>query len=77
MIANIDSGYSNVAAADGLLSQPSNQQTANPSAQTRNTPVENPPENRVNGGQPVEATENRASEAREAGEPGGTIDVRA
>lgn len=75
MIANLESGYSNVAAADGLLSQPTNQQTANPSAQTRNTPVENPPENRVNGSEAVAAGQNRAGEGQEAGGPGGTIDV--
>ena len=76
MIGNVDSGYSNIAAADGLLSQPSNQQTANPSAQTRNTPVENPPENRVNGSEAVSASQNRAGENQEAGGPGGSIDVR-
>jgi len=76
MIANVDSGYSNIAAADGLLSQPSNQQTANPSAQTRNTQVENPPENRVNGGEPIAASQNRAGENQEAGGPGASIDVR-
>ena len=76
MITNVDSGYSNITAADGLLSQPSNQQTANPSAQTRNTPVDNPPENRVNGGEPIAASQNRAGDSQEAGGPGGTIDVR-
>ncbi|MCL7744503.1 hypothetical protein LV476_06000 [Guyparkeria hydrothermalis] len=76
MIANVESGYSNVAAADGLLSQPTNQQTTNPSAQTRNTPVENPPENRVNGSEAVAAGQNRAGEDQQAGGPGGNIDVR-
>ncbi len=77
MIGNVDSGFSNVAAADGLLSQPSNQQNANPSAQTRNTPVDNPPDNRVNGGEAIEAGQNRAGETEENRDAGGGIDVRA
>lgn len=77
MIANVDSGYSNVAAADGMLSTPSNQQTANPSAQARNTPVENPVENRVNGGEPVTTAQNRAGDEQQDGGPGSVIDVRA
>ncbi|MFP4462451.1 MAG: hypothetical protein ACOCY4_00375 [Guyparkeria sp.] len=77
MIANVDSGYSNISGADGVLSTPTNQQTVNPSAQTRNTPVENPVENRVNGGEPTAAADNRAGDEQEAGAPGSTIDVRA
>lgn len=77
MIANVDSGYSNISAADGVLSTPTNQQTVNPSAQTRNTPVENPVENRVNGGEPTTATQNRAGDERQDGGPGSLIDVRA
>lgn len=77
MIANIDSGYSNIAAADGLLSTPSNQQTANPSAQTRNTPVENPVENRVNGGEATAVAQNRAGDEQQDDGPGSMIDVRA
>ncbi|WP_322520980.1 hypothetical protein SR882_09340 [Guyparkeria halophila] len=77
MIASVDSGYSNVAAADGMLSTPSNQQTANPSAQTRNTPVENPVENRVNGGEAAAAAQNRAGDEQQDGGPGSMIDVRA
>lgn len=76
MIASVDSGYSNVAAADGMLSQPSNQQTANPSAQTRNTPVDNPVENRVNGPEQTASTQNRAGEGDQAS-TGANIDVRA
>lgn len=77
MIANVDSGYSNIAAADGVLYTPTNQQTVNPSAQTRNTPVENPVENRVNGGEPATAAQNRADGGRPDGGPGSLIDVRA
>lgn len=78
MIGNVDSGYSNIAAADGMLSTPSNQQTANPSAQMRNTPVENPTENRVNGGEPTAVAQNRAGDdEQQDGGPGSMIDVRA
>jgi hypothetical protein len=76
MIGNIDSGYGNIAAADGVLSQPSNQETVNPSAQTRNTPVDNPVENRVNGSEQTAAAQNRAGSSQEAGGPDGGIDVR-
>jgi len=74
-------GFPNVAAADGLLSQPSNQQTTNPSAQTRNIPVENPPESRVNGGEPVAASPPRDGDDPSAAltddRLGATIDLRA
>lgn len=79
MISNIDNSAMSGQAgpADGAMQPASNQAINNPSAQTLNTPVENPPQNRVAGPQEVEAALTSSEPDYEGSSSGNLVDARA